>query len=155
MDFFLPRRLFFDRLGSSTCPKRKSSARVWDGEMAEMACHNPIHSRYDRGLETTLVKEPLTAEISTDGNDSPLTMVMPLADKDWDMFIAEDEPSGELLELSGDEMGDDGMIGRLKHPSNSSGARIGCQGGKGGSETIEKIAWMSSKDRIPSLLESN
>ena len=64
----------------------------------------------------TLVNEPLTAEISTDGNDSPLTMVMPLADKDCDMFIAEDEPPGELLELSGDDTGDDGIIGRLKHP---------------------------------------
>lgn len=105
-----------------------------------MACHNPIHSRYDKGREMTLVKEPLTAEISTEGNDSPLTMVIPLADKDCDMFMAEPEPPGELLELSGDETGDEGMMGRLKHPSNSSGARRGCHGGKAGSETIEKIA---------------
>jgi len=138
-DFFLPLRLFLGLFESSTWPNRNSSARVSGGDMAEIACQRPIHSKYDNGLEITLVKEPLTVEISTEGNVSPLTIVIPLADNDWDIFKGGEELPGVLLLLSGGVIGEDGMTGRLKHPSNSSCARSGCQGGKAGSETMEKM----------------
>ena len=82
---------------------------------------------------------------STDGKLSPLTIVIPLADKD----CCEIERGDEVL-LEEDDKVAAGMIGRLKHPSNSSCERTGCHGGSDRSEIIEKILPISSSDKIPS-----
>ena len=95
--------------------------------------------------------DPLTAEMSTDGNDSPLTIVRPEADKDWDMFSGDDS----LVELAVELSGDDGIIGILKQLSNSSWERNGCHKGSAGSDTIENMLFKSSRDKTPSWSESN
>jgi hypothetical protein len=56
---------------------------------------------------------PLKEEMSTEGKVSPLTIVMPLVDKDWDMDKG--APSPELSER-GEEGDEEGILGRLKHP---------------------------------------
>ena len=133
-----------------------------EGDIADIACQWPIHSRYETDIESGYI--PPTSNV---GSESlALNIETPLVDNiEWSCCRATMVDDGTIKDVSppnspGESVPElDPLVGDSfgteKHPSKSSGARSGCQGGSAGGGNTEKIVIMSSGDKYPSLSESN